>query len=403
MGNNSLSALDLDYKPKVPGNRGMGIAVIGAGEIVGACHLPAYRMGGLNVVGIFDLHRGKAEKLAAEHGLPKVYRCLDELLEDPGVEVVDIAVPAKAQPAIARQAAQAGRHMLCQKPLAESYAEAASIEAACREAGVKGAVNQQMRWSPGIRASRDIIGRGWLGELLQASISVRVRQDFAAWEWLRRMPTLEVMYHSIHYLDAIRFLFGKPEYIYADGARFPGQETIGETRTMLHLKFPGEARGLVHDDHNHIGGEEDWHATFRFDGTEGIIKGTNGSLYNYPTGREDTLSFHSRRLHPDYWFTPSLHGKWFPDAFLGTMCELLRAIEEDREPENSVRDNLETMQLVFGAYRSMAENRPVTLQEIAEEAVDAVEQNTPESVEQIARGNAGKITRENVERDREED
>ncbi|WP_256253289.1 Gfo/Idh/MocA family protein [Paenibacillus sp. UNC496MF] len=365
MGAEKYNWLDLDYRPALPQQKEMGIAIIGAGEIVEACHLPAYEMGGLRVVGIYDLNRERAEKLAAKFGIGKVYREMDELLADPEARIVDLAVPAKVQPGIAERAAAAGKHILCQKPLAESYADAVRIAEACEKHGVKGAVNQQMRWSPSIRASHTIIGRGWLGELLQATIQVNVKQDFANWGWLREMPTLEFMYHSIHYMDAIRFLFGTPEYVYADGARFPGQRTVGETRTLLHIKFPGEARGLIHDNHNHIAGEDDWYATYRFEGTEGIIKGTNGSLYNYPIGREDTLSFHTRAIHEDYWFTPRLHGKWFPHAFMGTMGELMRAVEEEREPENSVADNLKTMQMVFGAYLSMKENRPVTLAEIA--------------------------------------
>lgn len=363
----SADWLDLDYKPRLPEDKSMGIGIVGAGEIVDACHLPAYRMAGLRVAGIVDLNRERAQALADKYDIPKVYGSLDELLSDPGVRVVDLAVPAKAQPAIAEQAAAAGKHLLCQKPLAESYPEAVRIAEAAERYGVKAAVNQQMRWSPGIRASRTIISRGWLGEPLQATISVNVNQDFANWGWLRDMPTLEFMYHSIHYIDAIRFLFGDPEYVYADGSRFPGQRTIGETRTLLHIKYPGEARALIHDNHNNIASDDDWSATYRFEGTEGIIKGTNGSLYNYPVGREDTLSFYSKAIHPDYWFQPRLHGKWFPHAFMGTMGELMRAVEENREPENSVRDNLKTLQMVFGAYLSMAENRPVTLKEIEDQ------------------------------------
>jgi predicted dehydrogenase len=361
----SADWLDLAYKPALPNNRAMGIGVIGAGDIVAACHLPAYSMGGLNVVGIYDVNRVKAQALAEKFGIGKVYSSVEELLNDQDVVVVDMAVPAKVQPDLAERVVAAGKHILCQKPLAENYADAVRIARASKRAKVKAAVNQQMRWSPGIQASHTIISRGWLGELLQATIAVNVRQEFANWGWLKEMPTLEFMYHSIHYMDSIRYLFGTPEYIYADGARFPGQQTIGETRTLLHIKFAGEARGLIHDNHNHIAGEDDWYATFRFEGTEGIIKGTNGSLYNYPVGREDTLSFHSKRIHPDYWFTPTLHGKWFPHAFMGTMGELMRAIEEDREPTNSVNDNLKTLQMVFGAYLSMKENRPVYLSEIA--------------------------------------
>jgi predicted dehydrogenase len=356
--------LDLEYKPALPVNKNMGIGIVGAGEIVEACHLPAYRMAGFHVMGIYDINFERAQKLAQQFGIEKVYTSMEQLLDDAAVAIVDLAVPAKIQPDLAQKVAEAGKHMLCQKPLADSYEEAKSIAEACRKAGVKGAVNQQMRWSPGIRASHTIIRRGWLGELLQATIAVNVKQEFANWTWLREIETLEFMYHSIHYMDAIRFLFGTPEYIYADGAKFPGQLCKAETRTLLHIKFPGEARGLIHDNHNHIATEDDWYATYRFEGTEGIIKGTNGSLYNYPVGREDTLSFFTKRLHEDYWFTPRLHGKWFPHAFMGTMGELMRAIEGNREPENSVEDNLLTMKMVFGAYMSMKENRPVYLSEM---------------------------------------
>src|SRR5690242_19149896 len=64
--------LDLDYRPALPADRNMGIGIVGAGEIVDACHLPAYRMGELHVAGIFDLNRERAQKLADKYGIPKV-------------------------------------------------------------------------------------------------------------------------------------------------------------------------------------------------------------------------------------------------------------------------------------------------------------------------------------------
>ncbi|MCL4318739.1 MAG: gfo/Idh/MocA family oxidoreductase, partial [Firmicutes bacterium] len=106
------------------------------------------------------------------------------------------------------------------------------------------------------------------------------------------------------------------------------------------------------------------YATFRFEGTRGVIKGTNGALYNYPVGKEDTIAYLSKDIAGDTWISPRLEGRWFPHAFMGTMGELMRAIEEDREPENSVEDNLKTLQMVFAAKRSIEENRPVWLKEI---------------------------------------
>jgi predicted dehydrogenase len=356
--------LELDYKPKLPRDKTMGIGIVGAGEIVREAHLPAYRMAGFNVVGITNRTRSRAEEAARKFGIPKVYDTPRELIEDPSVKIVDIALTADLQPEIVRMAAEAGKHVLCQKPLGETYEAAEEIVAICDEYGIRGAVNQQMRWAPGIRASHAIMRNGWFGEPIQADIQVNVRTDFAKWPFLRDIDTLEVMYHSIHYLDSIRFLFGTPEAVFADGARYPGQACRGETRTTIHLRFPGETRGLIHDNHNNWAPMDDWYATFRFEGTKGIITGTNGALYNYPEGREDTIRFLSKELAPAAWHEPKLEGRWFPHAFMGTMGELMRAIEEGREPENSVRDNLLTLQMAFAAYRSMAERRPVLLSEI---------------------------------------
>lgn len=360
--------LALDYKPRLPADRSMGIAIVGAGDIVVNAHLPAYKLAGFRVIGIYDKDRSKAEAAAKTYSIT-VFDDLDALLAHPEVRIVDIAVPARFQPEIAKQAAERGKHLLCQKPLAESYRQARELAEACAALGVKAAVNQQMRWAPGIQASRCVVERGWLGDPLQASIQVNVMTPWELWPWLSQMPTLEVMYHSIHYLDAIRYVLGMtPEYVYADGAKYPGQTYAGETRTMIHLKFPGVVRGLIHDSHNNRMPQDDWYATFRFEGTEGVVKGTNGALYNYPNGREDTIVLYSERLEPGCLYTPTLEGRWFPHAFMGTMGELMRAIEEDREPVNSLSDNLLTLQTVFAAYKSMAENRPVYLEEIAASA-----------------------------------
>ena len=110
--------------------------------------------------------------------------------------------------------------------------------------------------------------------------------------------------------------------------------------------------------------QDDSYAIFRFEGTEGVIKGTIGLMYNYPKGRPDTLEFMSKR-NPDYWFATRLDSMWIPDAFVGPMASLMRSIENNSEPETSGRDNLRTLQVVFAQYRSMAEKRAVRPEEIS--------------------------------------
>ncbi len=356
--------LDLSYQPMLPRNRDMGIGIVGAGEIVQAAHLPAYRIAGFRVVGIYDVNIERAQRVAKQFSLATVFDSLDALLDRDDIDIVDIAIPSQYLLGVVEQVVSRRKHVLCQKPLAEAYDTARRIVTVCRDAGVKAAINQQMRWSPGIRASHTIIGRGWLGNLTQATIQVNVLTPWDNWPWMTSLPAMELLYHSIHYMDAIRLLYGMPEYIYADAAKFPGQKWEAPTRTLIHIKFPGECRGLIHDNHNNIAPDDDWYATFRFEGTRGAIKGTNGALYNYPVGKEDTIVYLSKDIAGDTWISPRLEGRWFPHAFMGTMGELMRAIEEDREPQNSVEDNLKTLQMVFAAKRSIDENRPVWLGEI---------------------------------------
>ncbi len=103
----------------------IGIGVVGAGFIVRDCHLVAYAEASYHVVGITSRTIETAREVAALRGVPKVYRTLEEMLDDPAVEVVDIAVPPNEQPGVIRRVLDHPhrvRGILAQKPLAMSYA-----------------------------------------------------------------------------------------------------------------------------------------------------------------------------------------------------------------------------------------------------------------------------------------
>ncbi|HTQ61303.1 MAG TPA: Gfo/Idh/MocA family oxidoreductase [Candidatus Solibacter sp.] len=351
----------LDYKPKLPKKLDRGIGIVGAGGIVNYAHLPAYKKAGFHVVAITDQKAEAAEKTAREHGIPKVYRGVDELLEDPQVEIVDIAVYPDAQSEIVAKAAAAGKHMLCQKPFADEYSKAVRNVELAAKANVKIAVNQQMRWDAGIRCARILIDQGWLGTPFYGTIQVHCKTDWSMWPWIYAGKRLEVMFHSIHYIDSLRYLFGQPASVFTSGSRDPNETTSAETKTLTVWDYASGLQVLI--DVCHSTWMDDPYAIFRLEGTEGVIKGTIGLMYNYPTGRPDTLEFMSKK-NPGYWFSARLDSMWIPDAFVGPMASLMSAIEDNSEPETSGRDNLGTLQVVFAEYRSMAEKRAVSPDEI---------------------------------------
>ena len=155
--------LDLCYEPVMPADRSPGIGCIGAGFIMADCHLVAYRNAGFNPVAIANRTRSKAEEVAERHGIEKVYEDYEELLADPAVEVVDIALPPDLQRAVVDRICEgyAGkiRGILAQKPLAMNYADARHIVEACSAAGITLAVNQNMRYDQSIRALKALLGR----------------------------------------------------------------------------------------------------------------------------------------------------------------------------------------------------------------------------------------------------
>ncbi len=346
--------------PPLPRRHDYPISIVGAGGIVNDAHLPAYRQAGFNVVGIYDLDATRAAATAARFAIPTVYPSLDDLLSGPAA-IVDVAVPARANRELAARVAASGKALLLQKPLAETWNDAEAIAATVARYGIVAAVNQQARWMPAAVAARDLIARGLLGELYQVSFLVNVDTPWSLWPWIVAGPTVEVMYHSIHYLDTIRALTGRePRLLFVDGSTLPGYHTGGETRTVIQLIFDGDLRATVMDDHHNAGGLDDQMATMRVDGTAGSAMAELGLLKNYPTGAPDRFRYRSRHLQDGAWISPTLQGRWFPDAFIGTMGSVMRALDgEVGAPETSVADNLHTLSLVLAAYRSMAERRVV--------------------------------------------
>ena len=347
----------LDLAP-VPAASSYRIGIIGAGRIVRDCHLPAYRAAGWEVVRISSRSVGSAQRLADEFDIPAASGDLLDVVRDERVEVVDISLPSHRHPEIAVAALDAGKHVLLQKPMANTLDLARPIVAAAERAGVKLAVNQNGRWDPAIRACRELIDRGVFGQLITASVDMRTRQPWQEyWQDAEHYPRLMLLGMSIHHLDQFRYLFGEPLEITAHLARYPGQPWAGESIAQYVLRYASGLLVTAFDDG--FPWTRDWSEHYRIEGLDAIARGRIG----WTNGGFSTLEYTTRDA-PDTWIAPAFTRRWFPDAFMGTMNELFRAIAEDRDPSISGRDNLHTLRLVEAGYRSAEERRTVRLDEL---------------------------------------
>src|SRR5690606_37085103 len=130
------------YGPQFPGDRRFKVAIIGCGNIVKTAHLPAYRKYGIDVEGVYDVRPEAAREVCEAFGIPIAYPSLDDLLDDPKIEIVDIATHPDVRTGLIHRALDAGKHVLAQKPIATSVEEAQELVEKAERLGLKLAVNQ---------------------------------------------------------------------------------------------------------------------------------------------------------------------------------------------------------------------------------------------------------------------
>ncbi len=361
---------ELDFRPRMPRDKGPGIGCIGAGFIMADCHLVAYRQSGFRPLAIASRRPERAREVAARHAIERCYDTYQQLLDDPGVEIVDVAVPPDVVLSVVAEVARRADHvrgLLLQKPLGTSYAEARQIVELCEQAGIVMAVNQNMRYDQSVRACKTLLARGELGRPVLATIDMRAIPHWMPWQARLGWVTLRIM--SIHHLDAFRFWFGDPQRVLASVRTDPRTE-----RQFAHhdgiclyiLEYADGLRCAAWDDvwtgPAREGAGEDISIRWRVEGTEGAARGTIG-WPAYPERRPSTLDFTTTARGPR-WISPRWEEAWFPDAFAGPMAELLCALEDGSQPSLSGRDNLRTMALVDACYRSAAEHRAVEVEEV---------------------------------------
>lgn len=328
------------------------IVIIGAGGIVGDAHLPAYKKAGFDVQGIYDLNAQKATTLADKFGIPVVCNKLDDLI---GLAVnkqcvFDMALPASAiLPVLNQLPDDSG--VLIQKPMGDDIRQAKDILEMCRAKNLVAGINFQLRHAPYIVEARKIIDEGLIGDLHDIDIRVNVLTPWHLWEFLYKLPRMEILYNSIHYIDLIRYFFGNPERVFALTTKHPQMKELASTRSSIIMDYGDMIRANINTNHGHEFGAKHQESYVKFEGTKGAIKLTMGLNLNYPEGRPDEFEYICLEDGKG-WRKKEFRGSWFPDAFIGPMAGLLHKMENPSYRfVNAVEDAIHTMEVVEKCYQ----------------------------------------------------
>ena len=176
------------------------------------------------------------------------------------------------------------------------------------------------------------------------------RQPWEQWSFLEGAPRLEVLYHSIHYLDAIRSLAGEPHGVYCRAVAHPALPGFRDTRSSIILDYGERLRCSLTLNHTHAPKGPQRASMFKVEGTAGAAVLTMGVNLDYPSGPPDELEV---VFDGGSWQRVPLRGSWFPDAFEGPMSNLQRFVAgEDAALVSPLDDAIKTMALVEACYRS---------------------------------------------------
>ncbi len=343
-----LSFPDLPYQPPRAKSFHPTIGLVGCGGIT-VEHLRAYEGAGYKVAALADVRRDLAEKRRDEFGLDAdVYEDAAELFARTDIDIVDLATHPADREALLRGAIFAGKHVLSQKPFVLDLDFGRQICDLADERDLKLAVNQNGRWAPYVSWIRHAIAAGWIGEVESVDTVMAWDHTWVEGTKFESIPHLILYDFAVHWFDMLHcYTRGQtPVSVYAQTLKPPSQSIGPPLLAQVSVQLDRSQATLV----------------FRGGSPHGSIN------FNHVTGSAGTINSFGTELEEDQTITistsngqgtPSLEGSWFPGGFDGTMSELVCAIEDNRQPSNSGRDNLKTLAMVIAAMESAETGQPV--------------------------------------------
>ncbi|ACU04953.1 Gfo/Idh/MocA family protein [Pedobacter heparinus] len=344
--------MEIIYQPVLPKSI-QPIIIIGAGGIVADAHLPAYKKAGFAVQGIVNRTKAKAEKLAEAFQIPNVYDSVAEAVaKAPAHTVFDLTIMPEQYLEVLEQLPD-GAAVLIQKPMGDDFKQAREILELCRQKKLVAAINFQLRFAPFVSAARYMIDQGMIGELYDMEVRVTIKTPWEIFPHVMVHPRLEILYHSIHYIDMLRSFLGDPETVMAKTLKHPAK-TLSSSRSTILMDYGDTMHAVINTNHDHDFGPHNQECFIKWEGTKGSIKANIGLLMDYPHGVPDVFEYCLKEegKAPE-WKELKLEGSWFPEAFIGTMANLMRYKEGSSSVlHTSVGDVIKTMAVVESAYLS---------------------------------------------------
>ncbi|MGE0384288.1 MAG: bi-domain-containing oxidoreductase [Gammaproteobacteria bacterium] len=336
------------------------IAIVGAGAIGVVNANAAAATPQAKVAGVFDVNARVAHEVAARVSAP-VYGSYEAVLRDPAVEAVLLSVPHHLHRETAVAAAAAGKHVMLEKPIANTMEEADAIVLACRAHGVALTLNFSFRYLPRIRAARDLVAAGAVGDITGIDLAAHSYREFGYWygarsnspdDWrtVREKAGAGYLFMNLcHVIDYVYFITGlTAARVYGEYATL-GSPTEVEDIVSISCRMSNGAVGNVTGSTIRRGGNQ---AEDRIWGTHGSIRIDGANVHVYSTRVIDGRA-PGRWHHLPDGGSVNWTSEWIAD--------FASAIRGGRPPPITARDGWDNLAFITTVLQSMQDQRALAV------------------------------------------
>lgn len=348
-------------------SRTLRIGLVGAGE-VSRLHAIGYRnTPNAEVVAVADTVRAQAEERATELGATSVYESASELLRDGSTDAVDICVPGGYHSAIAIEAAESGKHILLEKPMATSVKDCDAILSAVRRAGVTLMMAHSLRYFPPVLKCKELVNGGGVGRMIKMRATLTAHFPYMGW---RLDPAIAgggvLTEYGVHPIYLTDWFIGPITRVSA----FTGmssKELATEDVAVATLESKEGAYGII--DVNLGGPFPLWDDHLEFVGSKGILV-LNGiemqilrgaPIMHYTDDGIWQMYRESTFQGPQAPQIPNEVEWKYTSAFVYEINEFVSSVLQDRAPLTTGEEGRRSIQILQACYESARSGRTVTI------------------------------------------
>jgi predicted dehydrogenase len=339
------------------------VLLLGAG-FISDIHLESYQrfIPEAEVVGVYTRNAEKAKAFAGKHHIPAWYNDLDKAIRESDCAVVDVCLPNFLHAEATIKAAEAGKHVIIEKPISVTLEEADAMIAACKKANVKLMYAEELCFAPKYERARQLVKEGAIGNIYMLKQSEKHSGPHSEWFYNCELAGGGVLMDmGCHGIAWFRWMLNnaKATSVYASMKTvYHKERTVSEDNSVVIIEFENGVTGVVENSWAKHGGMDD---RSEIHGTGGVIYADlfmgnaaisySKSGYGYAMEKADTTVGWSFTVFEEV----------FNQGYPHELKHFIHCVQQDQQPLVTGEDGRAVLEIIYAAYASAAEGKKIML------------------------------------------